>query len=127
MKSPTIASPFCRMWAACLRSQAGRALFWTVLLLLGSSSWLQAQTPVKVNFESGVISLPAGQANSTTWQTATFTRNFNGLVPVVIMGPVHSADAHPHTVRARNVTATGFQWQIDEWDYLDGAHTGAIT
>lgn len=115
------------MRAACLGGQAGRALFLTFLLLLGGSSWLQAQTPVKVNFESGVISLPSGQANSTTWQTATFVRNFNGLVPVVIMGPAHSADGQPHTVRVRNVTATGFQWQIDEWDYLDGAHTGAIT
>ncbi|HEY1082733.1 MAG TPA: DUF1800 family protein, partial [Prosthecobacter sp.] len=99
----------------------------TALVLSGSVSALQAQAPVKVNFESGVVTLASGQANSTTWQTVTFTRNFNSIIPVVIMGPVRSADGEPHTVRVRNVTATGFQWQIDEWDYLAGAHTGAVT
>jgi len=31
-------------------------------------------------------------------------------------------DADPMTMRVRNVTDTGFEWQIDEWDYLDGVH-----
>lgn len=43
------------------------------------------------------------------------------------MGPAYSADGDPHVIRVRSVTATGFQWQIDEWDYLAGDHTGAIT
>ncbi|MDB6137573.1 MAG: hypothetical protein JWO94_645 [Verrucomicrobiaceae bacterium] len=98
-----------------------------LLLLWGGVMSGQAQTPVKVNFESGVISLPGGQANSTTWQSATFTRNFNGIIPVVVMGPAYSADGDPHVIRVRSVTATGFQWQIDEWDYLAGDHPGAIT
>ena len=42
--------------------------------------------------------------------------------PVVIMGPLTSAGGHPSTVRVKNVSPTGFEWQIDEWDYLDGAH-----
>jgi hypothetical protein len=104
------------------------ALLWAIVLSMGVASTVSAQTPVKVNFESRRLSIP-GQANATTWQSVTFTRNFNGLIPVVIMGPAYSADGQPHTIRVRSVTATGFQWQIDEWDYgaLTGAHPGNIT
>jgi len=41
---------------------------------------------------------------------------------VVVMGPPTHEGWHPATVRVRNVTDTGFEFQIDEWDYLDGAH-----
>jgi hypothetical protein len=30
--------------------------------------------------------------------------------------------AQPAHMRLRNVTSTGAQFQIEEWDYLDGAH-----
>jgi hypothetical protein len=33
---------------------------------------------------------------------------------------------HPSTIRVRNVTSTSFQFQIDEWDYKDGAHTSEL-
>ncbi|MCX6858471.1 MAG: hypothetical protein NTV80_26655, partial [Verrucomicrobia bacterium] len=104
------------------------AFVWFIALSLTMSPSASAQSPVKVNFESRKISI-SGQANATTWQTVTFTRNFNGLIPVVIMGPAYSVDTQPHAVRVRSVTATGFQWQIDEWDYspLTGAHPGNIT
>lgn len=120
------------MYPSCCRSSAAilaqiRWVFVWTALLLGSTAFVQAQVPVKANFESGVASLPSGQANSTTWQTVTFTRNFNGIIPVVIMGPAYSADGNPHTIRVRSVSATSFQWQIDEWDYLGGDHPGAIT
>ena len=127
MNSLLFASPLSRTWTVLFTSPLGRVLFLVSMLWLGASGAAQAQAPVKVNFESGVITLAGGQATSTTWQSVTFTRNFNGIIPVVVMGPAHSADTHPHAVRVRNVTATGFQWQIDEWDYLTGAHPGSIT
>ena len=42
--------------------------------------------------------------------------------PVVIVGPPTIAGADPAVVRVRDVTANGFEFQIDEWDYRDGAH-----
>jgi hypothetical protein len=29
---------------------------------------------------------------------------------------------HQSTMRVKDVTKTGFKFQLDEWDYLDGAH-----
>lgn len=85
-----------------------------------------AQTIPAVNFNSGTLT-SSGQASATTWQSVTFPRSFNTAVPVVIAGPFYSADGEPHTVRVRNVTATSFEWQIDEWDYLAGDHPGTMT
>ena len=42
---------------------------------------------------------------------------------VVVMGPVEANGGHAATTRVRNVTETGFEFQIDEWDHLDGWHT----
>lgn len=98
-------------------------------LLLFTCSFLagvNAQTVAPVNFNCGTLT-STGQADAVTWQSVTFPRSFTGATPVVIAGPFYSADGEPHTVRVRNVTATGFQWQIDEWDYLSGAHPGAMT
>lgn len=71
-------------------------------------------------FESRI--LQKNQSNRTQWHTVTFTESF-AVPPVVVMGPLSSAGLHPSTVRVRNVTATGFEWQIDEYEYLDGGHT----
>ncbi len=42
--------------------------------------------------------------------------------PVVVAGPPSYNGADPSTVRVRAVGPTGFEVQVDEWDYLDGAH-----
>lgn len=43
--------------------------------------------------------------------------------PVLVLGPASRIDyQQPLTLRAENVTATGFDVIIDEWDYLDGWH-----
>lgn len=44
------------------------------------------------------------------------------LDPVVVMKPVSYRHSQPCHVRLRNVTSSGFEYQIEEWDYLDGAH-----
>ena len=42
--------------------------------------------------------------------------------PVVVAKPASLNDADPAVVRLRNVTKTGFEVRIQEWDYLDGYH-----
>jgi Ca2+-binding RTX toxin-like protein len=65
--------------------------------------------------ESGVVT--GSTASSTSWNTVTFSSTI--LNPVVKMSAL-STNSDPFSVRVRNVTETGFEWQIDEWDYLDG-------
>jgi hypothetical protein len=42
--------------------------------------------------------------------------------PVVIAGPPTANGGQPLVVRIRNVSATGFEIRLQEWDYLDDAH-----
>lgn len=51
------------------------------------------------------------------------TVNLSGFsTPRVVAGPPSFSGAQPVTVRLRNVGAGSFQHDIQEWDYLDGAH-----
>ncbi|MEL6590339.1 MAG: DUF1501 domain-containing protein, partial [Bacteroidota bacterium] len=60
------------------------------------------------------------QQNGTIWHTQSLQRFY--AKPVVIMGPTSWDGPQPLTVRVRNVSSHSFEWQIDEWDYLDGYH-----
>jgi hypothetical protein len=42
--------------------------------------------------------------------------------PVVIMQPATHNDSDPVTIRLKGITTNSFQFQLDEWDYLDGSH-----
>ena len=64
------------------------------------------------------------QTNGNQWHTVTFNGAF-ATTPIVVMGPPTYFGIDPSTVRVRNVTATGFEFQIDEWEYLDGGHPNA--
>lgn len=70
-------------------------------------------------FETGAVVV--SQANADAWQWVPFTRTF-AKPPVVIMGPAMKADAAPLVVTAVDVYTTGFYCQLNEYDYLDGAH-----
>ncbi len=59
--------------------------------------------------------------NSNDWDIITFPTAFD-MVPIVVVGPPSIAGTQQTTVRIRNVSTTGFEIQIDEWDYLDGGH-----
>ncbi|ETX29840.1 carbohydrate-binding protein [Roseivivax isoporae] len=63
------------------------------------------------------------QANAGSWNSVTFDQALDN--PSVVMGPILSGDAAPGVMRVRNVTDTGFEYQLDEWDYLDGSHGSA--
>lgn len=60
------------------------------------------------------------QVADDQWFAVPLTRPFTN--PVVIMGVPTADGADPSTMRIRNVTPTGFEFQIDEWDYLNGYH-----
>ncbi len=64
--------------------------------------------------------LTVDQVDGDEWHSVTLSRVIQN--PVVVMGPPSRNDPAPTTVRVGNVTPTGFEFQIDEWDYLDGAH-----
>ncbi len=61
------------------------------------------------------------QASESTWQSVSLSNSY--VKPVVVMQPPSYNGGQPSTIRIRNVSASGFEFQIDEWDYLDGAHT----
>lgn len=63
----------------------------------------------------------ASQAGAAQWRTVNLEGTYTD--PVVVMGPVSFNGSQPTTVRVKNVTTGSFQYQIDEWDYLDGGHT----
>ncbi len=70
-------------------------------------------------FESGSVVIT--QPTADDWQWVPFTRTF-AKPPVVMMGPATKADGSPLIVTAVDVYTTGFYCQLNEWDYLDGAH-----
>ncbi len=64
--------------------------------------------------ETGVVSL------GHTWAQVNFSQPYEN--PVVIMGSLSTVGHQGATPRVRNVTATGFEVRVQEWDYLDGLH-----
>ena len=61
------------------------------------------------------------QANPDDWDKVELKNSYSN--PVVIVQPLSANGGDPATVRLRNVSSRSFELQIDEWDYLDGAHT----
>ncbi|MEO1121436.1 MAG: hypothetical protein AAFW88_09340 [Pseudomonadota bacterium] len=60
------------------------------------------------------------QIDGSQWHLVEFGYAIEN--PVVVMGAVIGGDADPAMARIRNVTSEGFEFQIDEFDYLDGVH-----
>jgi len=61
------------------------------------------------------------QPDRTTWHTITFDAVITN--PAVVLTINSENDADPYfTLKVRNVSDTGFEWQIREWDYQDGVH-----
>ncbi|MEM6821259.1 MAG: hypothetical protein AAF558_04900 [Verrucomicrobiota bacterium] len=57
---------------------------------------------------------------SSGWKTVSLDGNYND--PIIVVGPVSYQGGDPCTIRVRNVESNSFQFQVDEWDYLDGNH-----
>ncbi len=60
------------------------------------------------------------QPDGTVWHSISFDATI--LNPVIKLSANTENDTDPITLRVRNVTDTGFEWQIDEYEYLDGIH-----
>ena len=61
------------------------------------------------------------QENSGSWKTVELTKEY--VDPVIIMSPLTYNGGNPAVVRVNNVTNKSFDFQVEEWDYLDGYHT----
>jgi len=61
------------------------------------------------------------QSDGAQWHEVNLINTYGD--PVVIMQPPSYNGGHPSTIRLRDVSPDGFEFQIDEWDYLDGGHT----
>lgn len=68
--------------------------------------------------EAGHISV--SQDSADQWHRVSFDGVIDDAVVVMTANSANGGD--PYTVRVRNVTDEGFEFQIDEWDYLDGRH-----
>ncbi|MCV6586984.1 MAG: G8 domain-containing protein [Marinibacterium sp.] len=65
-------------------------------------------------------SVSTNQTSSSDWISVSFSEEIDNAI--VVMGPISLVGGHAAVTRVRNVTDTGFEFQIDEWDYLDGGH-----
>jgi uncharacterized protein (DUF1800 family) len=79
-----------------------------------------APPPGATNFETRIITAPV-QNNGNQWNAVSFNRSF-GSPPVVVLGPSTRNNTEQCVLRVRNVTTTGFEYQIDEWDFRNGYH-----
>lgn len=89
------------------------------LLLPAVALAVPLTTSHAATYESGVLT--SSQPNASTWRTVNFGTTFSAP-PVVVLGTTTYNDTQALTTRVRNVTATSFEYQLDEWDYLDGVH-----
>ena len=59
---------------------------------------------------------------TNAWAHVTLDNSYTK--PVVILGGLTNNDGAPATLRVRNVTANSFEVRVEEWNYLDGNHSG---
>ncbi len=72
-------------------------------------------------FDAGEIPLEAGEITvDHNWSRVQFESSFTQ--PVVIAKMISQNDTEPCVVRVRNVSGSGFDVRVQEWDYLDGIH-----
>lgn len=79
-----------------------------------------APAPPVLSGQLEIGTVTVGQNGGEQWHSVTFS----AAIPDarVVMGPLDSVGKHAAVMRVRNVTDSGFEFQIDEWDYLDGKH-----
>ena len=71
--------------------------------------------PQDIQIETGEVSI------DHNWTTVGFTKSFTD--PIVVVKPFSLNGGHPGVIRIRNVSSTGFEVRLQEWQYLDGQHT----
>jgi|GEM_PF-6694020 len=76
---------------------------------------------------SGDVAFASGtaigdQATANGFRTVAYGAGVTFTNPIVVMGPPSFNGSQPTSVRVRNVGASSFEYQIEEWDYLDQTH-----
>ena len=79
------------------------------------------EPPVQAGAIGQAGTVTVTQANAGQWSSVQFDEALQDAA--VVMGPISFNGGQASTMRVRNVTETGFEYQLDEWNYLDGAHT----
>ena len=92
----------------------------TTVRSYNSDNQIQRESQLNTEFigETGTIVTSDSDSN---WRHINFKRPIENAV--VVAGPMTTNGGDPGNVRVRNITDTGFDLQIDEWDYSDGPHT----
>ena len=68
--------------------------------------------------QSGQVTV--NQLNADQWHSVSFDQPLDN--PSVVMSPLSLNGGQAAHARVRNVTETGFEFQIEEWSYLDQIH-----
>ena len=87
----------------------------------GDTSMASVTVTVTTETQQDFLPLETGEVEIThEWTEVLFTKTFAN--PVVVAKPPSFVGSDPCVVRIRNLTETGFEIRIQEWDYLDGIH-----
>ncbi len=78
------------------------------------------EIPNPVSFIGEVGKKSVAQENRNTWHQVEFQRTYEN--PVVVLSPVSNNNTRPCVPLVRNVTGSGFEFQVAEWKYLPGNH-----
>lgn len=83
-------------------------------------NFYKVQNPVKF-FDIGEVGTIKDVTNK--WGTVKLTRTYRN--PVIVANPISSKGTQPAHARIRDVTknSSSFKIRIEEWNYLDGAHS----
>jgi hypothetical protein len=77
--------------------------------------------PGDKNSKVAALPMEAGEVIvDHNWKKVNFGRQF--LNPAVVVGGMSANDPQPAVVRIRNVTGSGFEIRVQEWDCYDGVH-----
>ena len=89
-------------------------------IVVTTSSITTSAEDISISTAAQLGSVTATQSTADTWFEVTFDQTIEDAV--VVMGPISADGGQSATTQIRNVTDTGFEFQINEWDYLDGTH-----
>jgi hypothetical protein len=87
--------------------------------------YLALQTGLIYDIAGSVVgeadTLGTNQIGDNQWHTVSLQGVYAD--PVVLMNMTTYNGSQPSHLRLRNITSSSFEYQIEEWDYLDQSHT----
>jgi hypothetical protein len=86
-----------------------------------ASSTEETPTPDPEPIPQGQMRMETGEVVvDHNWTTVELSQTFSD--PIVIANLMGFVGSDPSIIRIRNVSPSGFQIRVQEWDYLDGIH-----